>query len=92
MMIVCAAYSTSPTQTRFGFDGEVDAVGVGRHELRAEAHRLLAELRHELGTEDPGRETREVLDVGGEHELAAGADALDDERVQVRARRCRSPR
>ena len=27
-----------------------------------------------------------VLDVGGEHELAAGADAFDHERVQVGAR------
>ena len=47
---------------------------------------LLAELRHELGAEDPVREARVVLDVGGEHELAARADPFDHERVQVCAR------
>ena len=76
----------SPTQTRFGVAGEVDAVGVGGDELGAEALGLLAELRHELGAHDPVGEAGVVLDVGREHELAAGADALDDERVQVGAR------
>ena len=59
MMIVCAAYSVPPTQTRFGIGREVDAIDVGGHELGAEADRLLAELRHELGPEDPGRESRD---------------------------------
>ena len=45
---------------------------------------LLAELQHQLGAKDPVGETGEVLDVGGEHELPAGADALDHDRVQVR--------
>ena len=87
MMIVCAAYSSCRRPTRAsGSRREVDAIDVGGDELGAEAHGLLAELRHELGPEDPVGETREVLDVGGEHELAAGADALDHERVQVGAR------
>ena len=64
---------------------EVDAVDVGGHELGAEPHCLLAELRHELGAEDAGRKARVVLDIGGEHQLAAGADSLDHERVEVRA-------
>ena len=74
-----------PTRTRFGSTREVDLVDVGGDELGAEALGLLAELRHELGAEDPVGEAGVVLDVGGEHQLAAGADALDDERVQVGA-------
>ena len=66
-----------------GVGREVDAIDVGGDELGAEAHRLLAELRHELGSEDPGGKARVVLDVGGEHELPARADPFDDERVQV---------
>ena len=85
MMIVCAAYSVAADPDPLRVRGEVDAIGVGGHELGAEAHGLLAELRHELGTEDSVDETGVVLDVGGEHELTAGADPLDHERVQVGA-------
>ena len=63
---------------------EVDAVDVGGEELRAEAGRLLAELHHELGAHDAVGEAGEFLDVGGQHELAAGAHPLDDDWVEVR--------
>ena len=53
MMIVWAAYSVAADPDPLRVRGEVDAVDVGGHELGAEAHRLLAELRHELGAEDP---------------------------------------
>ena len=92
MMIACAVYSVSPTQTRVRRSGEVDPVDVGGDELGAEALGLLAELRHELGAEDAVGEAGVVLDVGREHELAAGADAFDDERMQVGAGACRRPR
>ncbi len=87
MMTDFAWYSVLPTVHAERRRREVDAVDVGGDELGAEPLGLLAELRHEIGTEDAVRETRVVLDVGGEHELAAGLQALDDERLQVRARR-----
>ena len=49
--------------------------------------RLLAELDHELGAHDALGETRVVLDVGRDRELAAGLEALEQDRLQVRARR-----
>ena len=52
--------------------------------------RLLTELDHELGTEDAVGEAGIVLDIGGEHELPAGADALHDDRCEVRAARVHS--
>ena len=52
---------------------EVDPGDLGREELGPEAGRLLAEGLHELGAHDPLDEARVVLDVGGEHELAARA-------------------
>jgi hypothetical protein len=63
---------------------EIDPLGVGRDVLGAEAGRLGAELLHQLGAHDPVGETGIVLDIGGEHELPAGAgEPLDDQRVQV---------
>ena len=85
--MVCAEYSSLADPDALRVRGEVDAIDVGRDELGAEADGLLAELGHELGPEDPLREAREVLDVGGEHQLAAGADPLDHERVQIGPRR-----
>ena len=72
-MIVCASVVLAVDPDPLGVDGEVDLVDVGGHELGAEPLRLLAELRHELGAEDAVGEARVVLDVGGEHQLAAGA-------------------
>ena len=53
MMIVCAEYSVAADPDALRVRREVDAIDVGGHELGAEAHGLLAELRHELGPEDP---------------------------------------
>ena len=62
---------------------QVDAVDVGGDELGAEARGLLPEQHHELGPEDAVGEAGEVLDVGRQHELAAGADSFDDDRVEI---------
>ena len=62
-------------------------------ELGAEPLRLAAHPVHELRAEDPLGEAGVVVDVGGEHQLAAGdvgwvrtAAALDDQRIQFGAR------
>ena len=53
----------------------VDLLG---EELGAEAGGLLAEAHHQLGAHDALGEAGEVLDLGGEHELAAGLVAGAD--------------
>jgi hypothetical protein len=63
--------------------GEVDLGDVVGDELGAEALGLGAEFLHELGAHDPVREAGVVLDVTGDHELAAEGEPLDDERFQV---------
>ena len=82
-----AWYSSSSTQTRNGRSREVDARHVVGDELRAEALGLAAELGHHLRPHDPVGVARVVLDVARDHQLAAPAEALDHERLQVRARR-----
>ena len=84
MMIERRVVLVVPTLTRERRGREVDRVDVGGHELGAEPLGLLAELRHEVGAEDPVGEAGVVLDVGREHELPAGLQTLDDERLQVR--------
>ena len=67
---------------------EVELDDVVVEDLGAEALGLLLHLRHEVGTLDAVREAREVLDIGGVHELAADLDrAGDHEGFEVRARR-----
>ena len=65
---------------------EVDARHVVGDEFGAEALRLAAELGHHLGAHDPVGVARIVLHVARDHELAAPAEALDHERLQVGAR------
>jgi hypothetical protein len=78
---------------RVGRAGEVDGGDLVGAELGAEAGGLGAEGVHQVGAHDPVDETRVVLDLGGEHELAARLVAgrrrltLDHQRVQVGARR-----
>ena len=66
--------------------GEVHPVGVGGDELGPEALGLLAEPLHEVRAHDPLGEARVVLDLGREHQLPTGGEALDHDRPQVRAR------
>jgi hypothetical protein len=66
--------------------GEVDPLDIGGHEFGAEALGLRAELRHHFGAHDPVGKAGIVLDVGRQHELPAGADPLDHERMQIGAR------
>jgi hypothetical protein len=71
--------------------GEVDAGDLLLPGLGAEAQRLGTEALHELGPHDALGEAGEVLDLGGEHELAAGLVgggrrlALEHQRCEVRA-------
>jgi hypothetical protein len=67
--------------------GEIDLRHVVGDELGAEALRLLAEVLHHLGPEDPVRVAGVVLHVARDHQLAAPGEAFDDERVEVRPRR-----
>src|SRR5438874_2717217 len=65
---------------------------VGLH-ARAEADRLLLEVRHQHGPGHAMRKTGIVLDLRGEHQLPAGkrggrnllGSASEDERPQIRA-------
>src|SRR5204863_5638576 len=66
---------------------ELDARDLVGDEARAEALRLLAELRHQLWTQDPVGEAGVVLDLRGLLEQAAPEEALDHERTQIGARR-----
>ena len=70
---------------------EVDGGGLRGEELGAEAGGLLAAAHHQLGAHDALGEPGEVLDLGGEHQLAAGLIAgaarlaFDDQGRQVRS-------
>ena len=67
--------------------GEVDARDVVGEELGAEPLGLAAEVLHHHRPHDAVGVARVVLDVRGDHQLAAPVEALDHERVQVGARR-----
>src|SRR5207249_6520031 len=74
--------------------GKLGLAGGPRGELGAEARRLPPEAVHHLRAEDALGEAGVVVDVGRQHELAAGhvggilaRAALDDQRLEVRARR-----
>jgi hypothetical protein len=67
--------------------GQVDLADVPRDQLGAEALRLGAHVVHELRALDAVAEAGEVLDLGGGHQGATELGALEDQRVQVGARR-----
>ena len=52
----------------------------------AEALRLRAHLGHQIRAHDAVAISRPVLDQRREHQLSAGLEPLDEERLQVRAR------
>src|SRR6185312_10613286 len=56
-------------------------------ELGAEPLGLLAHVVHQLGAEDAVGEAREVFHLGSGHQRATGLHALNDQRLQVGARR-----
>ena len=62
--------------------GEVDARDVVGEELGPEALRLAAEVLHHHRPHDAVGIAGVVLDVGGDHQLAAPVEALDHERVR----------
>ena len=65
---------------------EVDRLDVGVHQAGTEALGLGSHVGHQLGAVDALGEARVVLDLGGDHELSAGHEAGDDERLEVGAR------
>ena len=66
---------------------ELDLRGVVGDEAGAEALGLVAEFLHHLGAQDALRDSRVVLHVRGLLEQPAPGEALDHERLEVRARR-----
>jgi alkylated DNA nucleotide flippase Atl1 len=66
--------------------GEVELRGVVRDEACAEALRLVAQVLHHLRAQHALRVARVVLDVGRLLKQAAPGEALDHERLEVRAR------
>jgi hypothetical protein len=64
--------------------GQVDPGGALVQELCLEPLRLLLHLLHQLRAQDPVGEARVVLDIGGEHQLPTGLEALQDQRTQAR--------
>ena len=64
---------------------EVDLRHVVGDEVRAEALGLAAEVCHHLRAHDALGVARVVLHVARDHQLAAPVEALDHERLQVRA-------
>ena len=74
-----------PHRVRLALGARLDLGDVVGDEARAEALRLVAELLHHLRPHDPLGVAGVVLDVGRLLEQPAPEEALDDERVQVRA-------
>src|SRR4029453_1789216 len=64
---------------------EVDPRDVVGDELGAEALRLPAEVLHHLRPQHALRVARIVLDIARDHQLAAPLEALDHQRLEVRA-------
>ena len=86
-----SAASGSPTQTPNGRPDRSTLADLLGADLGAEAGGLLPEAHHELGAHDALGEAGEVLDLGGEHELATGLVAgrrrlaLEQQRLEVGA-------
>src|SRR5206468_9767958 len=72
--------------------GEVDARDVVGEVLGPEALGLRPELLHQLRPHDAILEAGIVLDVAGDHELAAKGKALDHEGIEIGAGRVQSRR
>ena len=66
---------------------QVDARDVALHNFGAEPLGLSAHLGHEVRAHDAVAIAREVLDHRRQHQLAAGLNPLDEQRLQVGARR-----
>ena len=64
---------------------EIQRGHVTGHELGAEVTGLQPHLLHEIGPHDAVAKAGIVLDRGGQHQLAALLDTLDDQRLQVGA-------
>ncbi len=74
-----------PAVTLNGSPAEVDRFHVDVVDYRAEALGLGAHVGHQRRAVDTLGEAGEVLDLAGDHQLAAGHEAGDDERLEVGA-------
>ena len=68
-----------------GSRGEVNAFNILVDDHRAEPLRLRDHLRHQLWSVDPLRESWEVLNFTGEHQLSARLVACEQRWLQLRA-------
>ena len=78
-----ARHSSSPAHTPNGRSDRSTRVAAVMEQLGLEAGGLLLHALHELGTQHGVGEAGEVLDLGGQHELAARVDALQHHGLQV---------
>ena len=85
MMSVVPCIPLRPSATE-RLRAEIDRRHVALDDLGAELLGLRAHLRHQVRAHDAVAIAREVLDQRRQHQLPAGLDAFDDERLQVGAR------
>ena len=71
---------------------QLDSRGVVGLQLRPESCGLIAEVLHHLGTHDPFGKAGVVLHVRGLLEQSAPGEALDHQRLEIRARAVKSRR
>ena len=86
-MIRASAVQVPPPSSRTR-NGRAERSTLGdevEQQLGAAMRRLLRHLLHQPGALDDLGEARIVLDVGGDRQLAAGLQALDDDRRQIGA-------
>lgn len=72
---VCPHFERAPAEVDLRYLSVVD--------LRSKAFGLFSEKLHDLRAHDPVWESRIVLHVGGDHKLAAGLNACENERFEV---------
>ena len=65
---------------------KLELIDVVCHDLGADMRSLLFHLLHEPGALDDIGEAGEIFHVSGDRQLAAGLDALDQDRLKHRAR------
>ena len=64
---------------------KIDVGHVALDDLRTEPLGLRAHLGHQLGTHDAVAESGKVLNHRGQHELTAGLEAFDEQRLKIGA-------
>ena len=86
MMTVFAVYSGVGRLDHDRLRAQIDGGDVALDDLGAELLGLRAHLGHQVGPHDAVAMAGKILDERGQHQLPAGLEAFDDERLQVGAR------